>query len=300
MNGIINIYKEKGYTSFDVVAILRKKLGIKKVGHTGTLDPEAEGVLPVCIGKATKVADYITDTTKIYQATMTLGIETDTQDHTGKIINQKEVISSNVEIEEAIQSYIGNYSQIPPMYSALKVNGKRLYELARQGKTIERKARDIYIYNIDIINIEGNNIDMKIECSKGTYIRTLCADIGAKLGCGAHMSKLVRTKSSLFYIESSLKLSELDYYIDNNKLDEIILNVDHIFKDYDKLIIDSKFDKFLYNGNKLKEEYIKDNKNITEQTKYRVYDEKNNFIGIYITVIIEENNNILKPVKLFL
>ena len=254
----------------------------------------------VCIGKATKVADYITDTTKIYQATMTLGIETDTQDHTGKIINQKEVISSNVEIEEAIQSYIGNYSQIPPMYSALKVNGKRLYELARQGKTIERKARDIYIYNIDIINIEGNNIDMKIECSKGTYIRTLCADIGAKLGCGAHMSKLVRTKSSLFYIESSLKLSELDYYIDNNKLDEIILNVDHIFKDYDKLIIDSKFDKFLYNGNKLKEEYIKDNKNITEQTKYRVYDEKNNFIGIYITVITEENNNILKPVKLFL
>ncbi|GKX31746.1 tRNA pseudouridine synthase B [Vallitalea longa] len=299
MNGIINIYKEKGYTSFDVVAILRKKLRIKKVGHTGTLDPEAEGVLPVCIGKATKVADYITDTTKIYQATMTLGIETDTQDHTGKILNQKEVTSTHEEIEEAIKSFIGDYKQVPPMYSALKVNGKRLYELARQGKTVERKARDIYIYDIEIIKIEGNNIDIKVECSKGTYIRTLCADIGAELGCGAHMSKLVRTKSSLFHIESSLKLKEIDYYIENNSLNEIITNVDQVFADYGELIIHSKFDKFLYNGNKLKQEYIKGNKDIAEQTKYRIYDENNNFIGIYRTVIVDESM-ILKPVKLFL
>lgn len=299
MNGIINIYKEKGYTSFDVVAILRKKLGIKKVGHTGTLDPEAEGVLPVCIGKATKVADYITDTTKIYRATMTLGTETDTQDHTGEIISQKEVTSTQKEIEEAVNSFIGDYKQIPPMYSALKVNGKRLYELARQGKTVERKARDIYIYNIDIIKIEGNNIDMEVECSKGTYIRTLCADIGAKLGCGAHMSKLVRTKSSMFHIESSLKLSDIDYYIENNRLNEIITYVDEIFTNYSKVIIDSRFDKFLYNGNKLKKEHIKGNKDIAEQTKYRIYDENNNFIGIYRTVMVD-GSLILKPIKLFL
>ncbi|GMQ56957.1 tRNA pseudouridine(55) synthase TruB [Vallitalea sediminicola] len=299
MNGIINIYKEKGYTSFDVVAILRRKLKIKKVGHTGTLDPEAEGVLPVCIGKATKVADYITDTTKTYLATMTLGIETDTEDHTGEVISKKEVTSSKEQIEEAVNSFIGDYSQVPPMYSALKVNGKRLYKLARQGKTIERKARNIYIYNIDIIKIDGNNIDMKVECSKGTYIRTLCADIGTKLGCGAHMSKLIRTKSSLFSINSSIKLEEVDYYIENNKLNEIVTSIDQVFPNYSKLVIHSRYDKFLYNGNKLKVESIKGNEDIINQMQYRIYDENNNFIGVYQSMIKDENM-ILKPIKLFL
>ncbi|MCT4598753.1 MAG: tRNA pseudouridine(55) synthase TruB [Vallitalea sp.] len=299
MDGIINIYKEKGYTSFDVVAILRKKLKIKKVGHTGTLDPEAEGVLPVCIGKATKVADYITDTTKIYSATMTLGIETDTQDHTGSIINSNEVTSSIKEIQEAIQSFIGDYEQIPPMYSALKVNGKRLYELAREGKTIERKARKIVIYNIDIINIDNNNVDMIIECSKGTYIRTLCADIGTKLGCGAHMSKLLRTKSSLFQLDSSIKLEEVDNYIENNTLDEIIMPIDMVFTTYDKIIIHESYNKFLYNGNKLDSDFIKGNTKITINDSYRIYDENNKFIGIYKSLVIDDKI-ILKPIKVFL
>ncbi|GMQ64559.1 tRNA pseudouridine(55) synthase TruB [Vallitalea maricola] len=299
MNGIINVYKEKGYTSFDVVAILRKKLKIKKIGHTGTLDPEAEGVLPVCVGKATKVADYITDTTKTYLATMTLGIETDTEDHTGNIISEKEVTCSKEQIEEAVNSFIGDYSQIPPMYSALKVNGKRLYQLAREGKTIERKARNIYIYNIDIINTYGTNVEMKVKCSKGTYIRTLCADIGTKLGCGAHMSKLIRTQSSLFSIDSSIKLGEIDYYIMNDKLNEIVTSIDKVFQDYNKLVVRSEYDKFLYNGNKLKVEFIKDGENVTEQMHYRIYDENNNFIGIYQSILKDEIM-ILKPIKLFL
>lgn len=299
MDGIINIYKEKGYTSFDVVAILRKKLKIKKVGHTGTLDPEAEGVLPVCIGKATKVADYITDTTKIYQATMTLGIETDTQDHTGNIISSNEVTSSKQEIKDVIQSFIGDYEQIPPMYSALKVNGKRLYELAREGKTIERKSRKIVIYDIDIINIDNNNVEMIIECSKGTYIRTLCADIGTKLGCGAHMSKLLRTKSSLFQLESSIKLTEIDNYINNNALDKIIMPIDMVFTTYDKIIINETYNKFLYNGNKLDRDFIKGNNEINLDNSYRIYDENNIFIGIYKSLVINDKI-ILKPIKVFL
>ncbi|MCT4687424.1 tRNA pseudouridine(55) synthase TruB [Vallitalea sp.] len=299
MNGIINVYKEKGYTSFDVVAILRKKLKIKKIGHTGTLDPEAEGVLPVCVGKATKVADYITDTTKTYLATMTLGIETDTEDHTGNIISEKEVTCSKEQIEEAVNSFIGDYSQIPPMYSALKVNGKRLYQLAREGKTIERKARNIYIYNIDILNIYGTNVEMEVKCSKGTYIRTLCADIGTKLGCGAHMSKLIRTQSSLFSIDSSIKLDEIDNYIMNDRASDIVTSIDKVFLEFNKLVVSSEYDKFLYNGNKLKVEFTKDSEKVTEHMQYRIYDEKNNFIGIYQSILKDENM-ILKPIKLFL
>ncbi|QUI22994.1 tRNA pseudouridine(55) synthase TruB [Vallitalea pronyensis] len=298
MNGIINIYKEKGYTSFDVVAILRRKLGIKKVGHTGTLDPEAEGVLPICIGKATKVADYITDTKKVYRATMTLGVTTDTQDHTGKVLSQKNVTVSKDAIEKAIASFVGEYEQIPPMYSALKVNGKRLYTLARQGKTIERKARKVMIYDIVVHEVEGIHVDMSIACSKGTYIRTLCADIGDKLQCGAHMSKLVRTKSSLFSIEASHTLDEIDTYIQEERLDEIMLPISQVFN-YDKRIIDTRYDKLLYNGNKLSQACVMHNEQITENKRYSVYDEREKFIGIYQTVIID-GQMLLKPIKIFL
>jgi tRNA pseudouridine55 synthase len=301
MDGIINVYKEKGYTSFDVVAIIRKKLKIKKVGHTGTLDPEAEGVLPVCIGKATKVVDYITNTNKTYRATMTLGIQTDTGDHTGTVISEQKVTCTNEEIEEAVKSFVGDYEQIPPMYSALKVNGKRLYELARQGKTVERKARSIKIFNINIENIEnieGNNVDFTVECSKGTYIRTLCEDIGNKLGCGAHMSKLVRTKSSLFDIDFSVKLDDIDDYIESHKLEEIITSIDEVFEMYDKVIIDAKFNKFLYNGNKLNIDCIVGNKEVIKGKFYRVYDEESCFIGLY-RGRNKDGNMLLQPDKMF-
>ena len=182
-SGIINVYKEAGYTSFDVVAKLRGILHIKKIGHTGTLDPDAVGVLPICIGKATKVCDMLTNTDKTYVATLLMGVSTDTYDISGTILDEKEVNVTPEMVEKTIKSFIGEQDQIPPMYSAIKVNGKKLYELAREGKVIERKARRINIYNIEIIDINLPRVKMRIDCSKGTYIRSLCNDIGEKLGC---------------------------------------------------------------------------------------------------------------------
>ena len=210
MNGVINIYKEKGYTSHDVVAIIRKRLGRVKTGHTGTLDPQAEGVLPVCIGRATKLADYLMATDKSYQAELILGTITDTDDHTGQVLNTSPVNYSEAAIQQAVAFFEGTYMQMPPMYSALKVNGKKLYQLAREGKTVKRKAREVKISRINILKIKENRIWMDIDCSKGTYIRSLCADIGQKLGCGACMGDLVRTKSGSFTIENAVRLDDLD------------------------------------------------------------------------------------------
>ena len=210
IHGIINVYKEKGYTSHDVVARLRRIIGQKKIGHTGTLDPDAEGVLPVCLGKATKVCDLLADKDKVYQAILLLGQTTDTQDVSGRVIKTEDVTSSIKEIYEAIQSFKGEYDQIPPMYSALKVNGKKLYELAREGKTVERRARTVHIHGIRIHEIVLPRVSMTVECSKGTYIRTLCHDIGEKLGCGGCMEQLLRTQVGPFFIEDSLKLDEIE------------------------------------------------------------------------------------------
>ena len=186
MDGILNIYKEKGFTSHDVVAVVRRTINQKKVGHTGTLDPDAEGVLPICVGKATKLADYIMNTGKTYEAEITLGVETTTQDSSGEVTARQSVDFNEEKIEQAVYSFNGDYMQIPPMYSAVKVNGKKLYELARKGQEIERKARKVEIRDISIIEfMPPDKIKISVDCSKGTYIRTLAADIGIKLGCGA-------------------------------------------------------------------------------------------------------------------
>ena len=188
IRGIINVYKEKGFTSHDVVAKLRGIVGQKKIGHTGTLDPDATGVLPVCLGKATKLCDLLTDKNKTYEAVLLLGKTTDTQDITGEVLEEKSTEALTEEkVREAIEGFIGDYEQIPPMYSALKVNGKKLYELAREGKVIERKARLVKILDIQILEIDLPKVRMEVSCSKGTYIRTLCHDIGEKLGCGGCM-----------------------------------------------------------------------------------------------------------------
>ena len=185
IHGIINVYKEKGFTSHDVVAKLRGIVGQKKIGHTGTLDPDATGVLPVCLGKATKLCDLLTDKDKTYEAVMLLGMTTDTQDITGRILEDKSTETLTADkVREVIESFIGDYDQIPPMYSALKVNGKKLYELAREGKVVERKARPVKILDIRIIEMDLPRVRMEVSCSKGTYIRTLCHDIGEQLGCG--------------------------------------------------------------------------------------------------------------------
>lgn len=209
MDGVINVYKEKGYTSHDVVAKMRGILKQRKIGHTGTLDPMAEGVLPVCLGTATKLCDMLADKSKTYEAVLLLGVETDTQDITGTILAQAPVKTDKEQVKKAVLSFLGPYNQVPPMYSALKIDGKKLYELARQGKEVERAARPVEILDIQIKNIALPRVELLVSCSKGTYIRTLCYDIGKKLGCGGCMEALIRTRVSGFLAEDSLTLSQL-------------------------------------------------------------------------------------------
>lgn len=294
--GIINIYKEKGYTSHDVVNIVRKKLNRIKTGHTGTLDPDAVGVLPICLGKATKLSEYIASSIKEYKAVVRLGLKTTTQDISGEIIEQKEVNFSKKEIEDVVNSFLGEIKQIPPMYSAIKINGKKLYELAREGKEISRKERIIKIFDIKINKfLDEKNFEIVVLCSKGTYIRTLCNDIGEKLGCFACMAELERTKTGDFYIENAIKLSELDSIIKNNKLNQILIPIEKVLKDYKKITVLENANKFLYNGNKISFDYIKNNINLKENEKIIVYDNKENLIGIYIVL-----KDCIKPLTMLL
>ena len=283
MNGIINVYKEQGYTSHDVVAKLRGILHMKKIGHTGTLDPDAVGVLPVCIGRATKLCGMITDWGKAYEAVMLLGTRTDTQDVSGTVLEQKEVNVTEVQIMDTINSFVGEYDQIPPMYSALKHNGKKLYELARKGIEVERKARRINISSIHVneLNLEDKvkTVTFTVECSKGTYIRTLCEDIGNKLGCGACMQSLKRTRVGLFGTDTSYTLSQLQELADNSKIEDVIIAVDNMFPDYPKVTVCEGFDKLLYNGNKLPEKAIIGE--IGDNKEVRLYNNSQEFIGIY-------------------
>ena len=259
INGILNIYKEKGYTSHDVVARLRGIFGQKKIGHTGTLDPDAEGVLPVCLGRATKVCDLLTDKDKTYEAVLLLGKETDTQDITGTVL--KECDPSEITEETAkkcIESFIGEYDQIPPMYSALKVNGKKLYELAREGKVVERKSRKVQIYDIRIKEMKLPRIRMEVSCSKGTYIRTLCNDVGEVLGVGGCMESLIRTRVSAFQIKDAKTLEEIGALKQEGMLEEILVPIDEMFPLYPKITVKDDWKAFAKNGNPLDEKMLKD------------------------------------------
>jgi tRNA pseudouridine55 synthase len=301
LNGVLNIYKEKGYTSHDVVAVVRKLLHIKKVGHTGTLDPQAEGVLPICVGKATKIASHITDQTKAYRAIVKLGITTTTQDATGETIEQKPVHYDQMEIEKVVESFIGHIQQIPPMYSAIKINGKKLYELARKGETIERSPRDVQIHDINIRQwLPPDEIEMDVVCSKGTYIRTLCEDIGIKLGYGAHMKNLIRTKSGMFQIEHSITLEQLKQLIDRNMLQEAMIPIDKIFMDYKIVNVKENATGALMNGNRIYLPGIQKKSDSLEPNDIvKTYDFEGNFIGLH-TVVAGEDKLFLKPLKLFI
>ena len=283
INGIIVINKEKGFTSHDVVAKMRRILGTRKIGHTGTLDPEAAGVLPVCIGKATKVCDMILNSDKEYIAEIKFGITTDTQDIFGNILEEKSVLLSKGEIENAVMSFEGEIEQIPPMYSAIKVGGKKLCDLARKGIEVERKPRKICIYEINILSITEDSFTIDVKCSKGTYIRTLGFDIGEKLGCGAVMTSLVRTQSAIFTADSSVKLNDLtpDNYRD------FVIPADRLF-DYDKIAVKGDVLRKILNGNSVKFEGISDGK------MYRVYDENGRFLCISYA-----EDGILKVRKMF-
>ena len=297
MNGIINIYKEKGFTSHDVVAKLRGIFKQKKIGHTGTLDPDAEGVLPVALGNATKVCDLITDKDKAYRCRLLFGLTTDTQDISGNVLTRSEVNVSEEEVIGAIKSFIGEYDQVPPMYSAIKINGKKLYELAREGKEIERPARRISIYGIDIKDMDIPRVTMEVSCSKGTYIRTLCHDIGEKLGCGGVMEELLRIKSGDFELDSALKLSEVERLVKEGGIEERIISVDRVFKALPPVKCDNKAEKLLLNGNRIPEKFISGEKKIYENGEnVRIYDNRGHFTGIYE---YKKTAGDFKPIKLF-
>ncbi|MSS09318.1 MULTISPECIES: tRNA pseudouridine(55) synthase TruB [Clostridia] len=295
-DGIINVYKEKGFTSHDVVAKMRGILKQKKIGHTGTLDPMAEGVLPVCLGKATKLCDMLTDKTKTYEAVLLLGRETDTQDTTGEILAEYPVTADEAQVKEAVLSFLGHYDQIPPMYSALKVDGKKLYELARAGKEVERKARPVEILDIHVDRIELPRVTMTVTCSKGTYIRTLCYDIGRKLGCGGCMESLLRTQVSGFCLKDSLTLTQIEELRDDGTLENHILAVDKMFSEYPALKMKQDFDKLVHNGNSFYRNQAEGDSRLPDGL-IRVYDSRNQFIGVYVP---DREKELLKPQKVFL
>ena len=296
IHGIINVYKEKGYTSHDVVAKLRGIVGQKKIGHTGTLDPDAEGVLPVCLGKATKVCELLTDKDKTYRAVLFLGQTTDTQDASGTVLETSDVSNLNeVQVTEAVQSFVGEYAQIPPMYSALKVGGKKLYELAREGKTVERKARNVMIHSIKILRVDLPRVEMEVSCSKGTYIRTLCHDIGEKLGVGGCMESLLRVQVGRFVLADSLRLSEIQKAKEDGNLEKILQPIDSVFEQYRAVWIRPDQEKRLQNGNSFrKPDRLQ---NYDDQEMVRVYDSNGHFAAVYRYV---EKDHEFRIVKMFL
>ena len=300
-NGIVNVYKEKGFTSHDVVAKLRGICKMKKIGHTGTLDPEAVGVLPVCFGSGTKLCDMLTDWDKEYIAVLRLGVVTDTQDMTGQIVSQcsGEQIEalSEEQVREAVKGFVGDYDQVPPMYSALKVNGKKLYELARAGREVERKPRRVRIEEIEIRSVNLPLVELRVVCSKGTYIRTLCHDIGAKLGCGGTMESLVRSRVGIFRLEDALTLDELEKLRDENKISSVIIPPDAIFEKDRAVTVNEQGRKMAQNGNRLGEAQLTEEMRFEDGEQVRVYDADGRFYGIYNYHRAERT---LKPVKMFL
>lgn len=291
-NGILNINKPEGWTSQDVVAKLRGRLHIRRVGHTGTLDPMATGVLPVCFGKATRIIEYYDDDFKTYEAEMKLGMVTDTLDITGTVLETKPVDVSEEDVIQAIDSFRGWITQIPPKYSALKVNGKPLYKYAREGLEVEIKSRKIYVADIQPmeVNLEENRILFRVTCSKGTYIRTICDDIGKKLGCGGTMTALQRTQSGCFRVEDARTLPEILEMTDE-ELERCVIPMDETLVHLGKIELKSMESvPFYYNGREIDTGYVNVlaapavPKALQEGSrlgdKYRVYDPEGKFLGI--------------------
>ena len=380
MDGIINVYKEKGYTSHDVVARLRGITGERHIGHTGTLDPAAAGVLPMCLGTATKACELLTEKGKEYETVLLLGIETNTEDATGEIVSVGDVSNITDEmILEAVKAFEGDISQVPPMFSATRINGQRYYDLARKGQSIEREAKDIHIDFINVISDinrcllsekeafkpysesmlarfpeeedpeegrwhwENNDIRkdenkdisvirvaLRISCEKGTYIRTICADIGRKLGCGGCMERLLRTRSGAFSIEESHSLAELEEIVksikdvsvntvvnDNNVCDDnkdhddknsfadidsllidkkVLISADRCFMEYPALHCKEKYDSVLLNGNLMRMRHFKEYIEVADPIN-RVYDSHNDFKALYEWV---EERKLYRPLKVFI
>lgn len=289
-NGVVNVRKEKGMTSFAVVARLRHVFGQKKIGHTGTLDPDAEGVLPICLGKATRLVETLTGGTKTYEAELVLGIITDTQDTTGKVLEEHPVTVTGEELREAILSFEGKGEQLPPMYSAVWVGGRRLYELARKGIEVDRPTRPVEFTDMEVLSVDLPRARFRVTCTRGAYIRTLCEDIGRRLGCGAAMSALLRTRVDDFCLEDSLTVDEIARRMERGERD-FILPIDHFYRDLPRFEAPAEFSPALRNGNAIAPE---DPAGIGEGAELRMYDAAGDFIGIY-----RREGRRMKPVKMF-
>lgn len=299
-NGLISVYKEADFTSFDVVACLRGILKQKKIGHTGTLDPKAEGVLLVCLGNGTKLVDMLEDRSKEYECRMLLGTTTDTEDTTGSILTSQEVSADSFtkeQIEKAIMSFDGGYDQVPPMYSALKVNGKKLYELARQGKEVERKPRAVILSDINIKSIELPYVTFSVSCSKGTYIRSLCRDIGEKLGCGACMDYLLRTRVGAFKIDGAMKLDEIRAVMEAGDITRHILSVEKVFEELPVLTVAFAAKKKIDNGNPLGTEDFVEEIDLNKDRRYRIHNVEGDFVAVYS---YDDEKGMLMPEKMFM
>ncbi|MCM1135507.1 MAG: tRNA pseudouridine(55) synthase TruB [Clostridium sp.] len=308
-HGMINVYKEAGYTSHDVVARLRGICKQKRIGHTGTLDPDAVGVLPVCLGNGTRLCDMVQDRQKEYVAKFRLGVTTDTQDISGTVLRQREVNVDPEEVRNVAASFVGEYYQLPPMYSALKVGGKKLCDLARAGKEVERKPRPVTIYSLEFLEIKHPDYTIKVVCSKGTYIRTLCHDIGEMLGCGGVMTGLTRTKAGEFAIEDALTLDELQKLADAGKLAEAVIPVEKMFASLPALCVKESAFKALKNGNPIRIEDVaeleegkaerlqdaREEEDVDGQ-EFRVYSHRQIFYGVFR---FEKERGIYTPVKMF-
>ena len=291
--GIIVIHKEKGFTSHDVVAKLRGILHMKKIGHTGTLDPDATGVLPVALGKGTKLVDLLTDKEKTYEAVLHLGIDTDTQDMSGTVLEEKPVNVTEEEVRKVLKSFVGEQLQVPPMYSALKVNGKKLYELAREGKTVERKARPVCFYEIEPLEFHLPLVKIRVTCSKGTYIRTLCHDIGEKLGCGGCMEELLRSRVGRYSLFESHTLAQVEAAVADGTVQDMIDPVEAVLAEYPALYADSYGDRLLANGNPLSDNLVSPQH---KEGWVRMYASDGTFTGIFQ---LDAGKKKYYPVKMF-
>ncbi|WP_311404959.1 tRNA pseudouridine(55) synthase TruB [Mammaliicoccus sciuri] len=303
LDGILAIHKEVGMTSHDVVFKLRKILKTKKVGHTGTLDPEVSGVLPICVGKATRVSDYVMESGKSYRAKVTIGVSTTTEDQTGEIVDQKRVdqnLWDKDEIIATLKQLEGDIEQIPPMYSAVKVNGKKLYEYARQNIEVERPVRRVHINSIDLISdiIYENDtckFEIEVECGKGTYIRTLATQIGALLNYPAHMSHLIRLKSGGFTLNQAIKLDDLREIVEQDKLQDVILPLEYGLNSLTKITVhDKNIVTRIQNGQKIEKSLIDESKHDGEFVVW--YEDK----AIAIMDTYDKNETLYKPKKVFL
>ncbi len=307
MNGIIVIDKEPGFTSHDVVAKMRGICGQRKIGHTGTLDPMATGVLPVCLGSATKLCDMLADRDKEYVAELLLGVETDTQDVTGQVLARCPVEVQESQVRSVAASFVGEYRQVPPMYSALKVNGKKLCDLARAGKEVERKARPVQIYELEILECRLPVVRMRVVCSKGTYIRTLCSDMGERLACGGTMQSLRRTRVGMFSLEDACTLGELQRWkdedmlghagLDQAKLRQALRPVDSVFADCPALHVKQESCLLLDNGNAIAPQQTEEGEVYAKDIWVRMYRPDGSFAGIYA---YEPDRKWYRPVKMFL